>query len=171
MTALSCSCGTVTGTLRARPRGMHIICHCGSCRAAHQHLTGTDVEYVSLYMNVPDAIDIATGLEQVQAIKLSSKGPLRWYAQCCKTPIANTLRSAKLPFATLHAGFIEDQSTLGPVRAEAFRPNGQGTKGGLAMGAGVLTRMITARLSGRWRNTPFFDADGAPIRDIERVNV
>ncbi len=32
------------------------------------------------------------------------------------------------------------------------------------MVAGLLSRMAAKNLDGGWRNTPFFDKDGAPVR-------
>ena len=37
-----------------------------------------------------------------------------------------------------------------------------------ALLVGVAKRVLAARLSGRWKNTPFFDADGAPVAEPGR---
>ena len=76
-------------------------------------------------------------------------------------PFANTLAKPGLPFAGMRSDLFQDKSALGKIRARAFIPapgKQARTKGGGAMAWGILSRMITARLSGRWRETPFFDA-------------
>lgn len=101
-------------------------------------------------------------------MRLSPRGLFRWYARCCDTPICNTLARPGLPFVGVQVSAIQDPAPLGRVRAHTFlRDPATGRtmqKGMVAIGAALMTRMISSRLSGRWRETPFFDPPtGAPV--------
>lgn len=50
-------------------------------------------------------------------MRLSPRGPYRFYAPCCGTPIATTMTSRTVPFAGLLAGLVVEADRLGPVRA------------------------------------------------------
>lgn len=52
-------------------------------------------------------------------MRLSSKGKLRWYAACCRTPVGNTLTSRYVPFTGLLAQCLDIAllaAAFGPVR-------------------------------------------------------
>ena len=55
---------------------------------------------------------------------------------------------------------------LGRVEAEAFvpTPKGKRHKGAARMVARMGARIAAKNLSGEWRDTPFFDGDGAPVQ-------
>ena len=95
---------------------------------------------------------------------------MRWQATCCGTAICNTLRSPKFAFAALHTGCLPDAGALGPVTASAFvpQPNGKlAHQNRLRLVGGTLWRALSARLSGRWRHTPFFDTKtGTPAAPV-----
>lgn len=175
--ALSCRCGQLRGRIDpARPgTGLHLICHCRDCRAAERYLGQPDPGPggVDLFQTTPDTIHIDTGAEQLAILRLSPNGPLRWYGVCCKTPLFNTLARPGLPFATVMVARLEQPECIGPVKAEAFVPQPGGAprhRNGTRMVWGVLRRMITSRLSGRWRTTPFFDPNtGEPVAPIHVI--
>lgn len=162
---LSCTCGKLSAVLHdAGPRsGTHLVCHCDDCRAANTHL-GVPApvgEGVDLFQTSPEKLEIVTGGENLEAMRLSPKGPLRWYAKCCGTPMFNTLASPRLPFVGVHTAVMDAPEAIGPVRAQAFLKGKDGKarhKGMMPLVAGLFKRMAVARLSGRWRDTPFFDA-------------
>lgn len=159
------------GHLSLRPRGTHLVCHCQSCAKAHAFVTGDTVSSVALYLTVPSALHIAEGGQgQLRAFQASRSGPFRWYTQCCRTPFANTLSRPTLPFLSFQIGMLKDPAPLGRVRVESHRPGGKGTSNAAGLAYGVFTRMVGARVSGKWRDTPFFDADGTPIVAPERAS-
>ena len=176
----ACTCGAVTGTLRRiTPRsGGQLRCHCRDCRGAQIWLgqPDPDPDGVCYYQTTPDRIVLATGQDRLGALKWKKGRLVRWYATCCGAPLVNTLDSAKWPFASLDAARLTDPDaltdTIGPCRAYAFRPAPDGkttTKGMFGFILGFLGRTASARLSGRWRETPFFDGDGHPAAEVRQL--
>ena len=104
----------------------------------------------------------------------SPKGLLRWQAKCCGAILFNTVRTPKVPFASLRTDRLSDDSALGPVVAQAFvrkKDGKQGHIGGAKFLWGMLARVLPCRLSGRWKNTPFFDVEtGKPTREVHVVS-
>jgi hypothetical protein len=161
-----CSCGQITGTLRGIDgwTGSLAVCHCPDCRAAevYLHQPDPDPNGVRLYQTTPDRIQFITGQDKLAVLRLSDKGLMRWYAVCCGAPLFNTMPGPKFGFASLHVARVADPAPLGPVIGDV---NGPGGNSGLArLVLGVLRRSTLARLSGRWKQTPFFDVGtGAPV--------
>lgn len=174
----SCNCGTLRGEVSAAgiKSGLRLVCYCADCRANELYHNQPDPapEPVDLFQLAPDSITITQGAEHLKAIRLGPRGPLRWYAACCGTPFANTLAKPTLPFAGMRADLFHDKSALGKIRAKAFMPvSGKPprTKGAGAMALGIFSRMITARLSGRWTETPFFNMDSRqPVSPPELIS-
>ncbi|MBU2992831.1 hypothetical protein KO486_06365 [Octadecabacter sp. B2R22] len=84
----------------------------------------------------------------------------------------NTLDSPKWAFASINTERFSTPDALGPAVAFAFKPmpNGKSkTKGFVGFIAGFARRTIWARISGAWRNTPFFDATGETITSIKQL--
>ncbi len=172
--AFSCRCGTIKGRVSpaSARTGTHLICHCRDCRAAERFLVhpGSAEEGVDLFQTSPDTIHLEAGADRLEVLRLSPKGPLRWYAACCRTPLFNTLSKPGLPFVTVMVERIQDAAALGPIVARSFVPQPGGApkhKGGAGMVWRVFLRMAAARLSGRWRRTPFFDLEtGKPVAPV-----
>ena len=162
----SCTCGSVRGHLSrtGRPGGMHVICHCKHCRAG-ELWCGTpdpDPDGVAVFQTTADRVHFDQGFENVSAFRLPPKGPFRWYAACCSVPLFNTASDPGVPFAGLIAARADDMASLGSVRMEIFRtqPDGSSKWGGsLAVLVSVLASLFSARVSGRWKDTPFFDPE------------
>lgn len=168
--SFACRCGTVSGTLTGiRPgEGTHVICHCNACARA-MALCGLQDEAaggVDLWQTTPDRVTIATGRDRLVPVQLSPKGLYRWTARCCDTPMFNTFSGPGLPFVGVLTRNLADIAPLGPVIAHGFVTRAGG-KQGHQHGGRVIWRMLkrttAARLSRRWRSTPFFDDSGAPI--------
>ncbi|NOE36399.1 MULTISPECIES: DUF6151 family protein [unclassified Ruegeria] len=170
--AFSCRCGSLQGRISARGvrQGTHVECFCHDCRAAQLYFKQPDPApgAVDILQMAPDEIEISAGGQFLAAMKLSPNGMLRWYANCCNTPLATTPPGASLPFA----GFLvrritDDISDLGPVTTRGFvpRPNGKQKHEKIRFAAfGLIRRVAISRLSGRWKNTPFFDRKtGEPV--------
>lgn len=124
---LRCRCGEVRGVAKAvSPRsGNHIVCYCSDCQALARFLARADLVDESggseIFQLTPAQLELSDGMDRVRCMKLSEKGMLRWYAECCKTPIANTASSARLPFAGMHVAFV-DPTTESAEREAAFGP-------------------------------------------------
>ncbi len=98
---------------------------------------------------------------------------LRWHATCCGAPMFNTLRNPKLGFVGVRTTCLADVAPLGPIVATGFIPaeNGKQIHRGLPLMIWrTLKRIAGDRLSGRWKNGPFFDSMTlAPIRPVRVV--
>lgn len=110
-------------------------------------------------------------------MSLTSKGLLRWYATCCKTPIANTPRNFKIAHvgvihACIDGGPNAMAQSFGPVRLRvhtksANRTNGtvEPNKNLVGIAGRHLAPLVRRRVKGEFRQTPFFDKDdGLPVK-------
>lgn len=179
--AIECACGAVKGMLRGvePASGNHIVCMCDDCQAYARFL-GTDgiVDAhggTEIFQMPASLVSLTEGQQLVACVRLSSKGMHRWYASCCRTPIANTL-GPRVPFAgVIHCAIGaplaggDRNDALGPVLE---RVQGRFAPGGVPEGSrrtaslGLLLRMV-GKVAGWWlrglRGSPFFDSAGKPI--------
>lgn len=161
----ACRCGALRGKLAdvAPADYTHIVCHCADCRAAYTHLGLADPEKVGILQTSQDKVKITSGGENLRVFRHTPKGALRWYATCCDTPLFFTPLKARLVHVGVNADRID--GTLAPIEAEGYipKPDGGSRHEGLPRMLGkMVTRMAAKNLSGDWRETPFFDDDGAP---------
>lgn len=171
----ACSCGQLQGHISADAArsGTHIECFCADCRAAELYQGQPDPAPggVDMFLTTPDAITITSGAEHLGLMRLGPHGPLRWYATCCSAPLFNTLANPKRPFVSVMGGRLSQPDAIGPVVAKSFVPNPGGRpkhQGATGMVWALASRMIAARLSGRWRQTPFFDVEtGKPVAEAK----
>lgn len=172
----ACTCGKLRGTLLgvSQTNGMRVECYCHDCRAAELYAQQPDPAPggVQLYQTVPHRIRFDTGEDQLAVFSLSDTGLLQWQAQCCGAILFKTARTPRLPFASFRTNRMEDDSPLGPIKARAFvrKSNGKrGHEGGMAFMFGFARRAALALVTGRWKATPFFEADGQPVRKVHVV--
>ncbi len=180
---LQCRCGDVQGRVRdfSPSRSTRTICTCADCQTyANQfpeperildEYGGTDIVQMT-----PAQVTIDQGMEQMRCLRLTPKGLYRWYADCCQTPIANTI-SPGFPFVGLPhtalaaSGSLDD--CLGPVNfyiqgktAKAERPGVKVHPGFPIAWFLYSTRWILPGLvRGKSRPSPFFDAQGRPVKE------
>ena len=177
---LSCRCGKVQGQAAntGPDGGTRLVCYCDDCQAFARQLGRDDVldEWggTDIYQLAPCQLSISQGQEQLRCLKLSDKGLIRWYCNCCNTPIGNTV-SGSLPFIGLIHSFVRSDQDLnkvqGPVRgyvhgrfAISTPPTGKegrGTQWRLLMR--IFRRLLTAKLTGKGQPNPLFDPDGKPV--------
>jgi hypothetical protein len=167
----------LTGEVDEPAKGCRGICYCRDCQAyAHalgnasavlDPLGGTDV-----VATLPKRVRIATGADALACLSLTDRGMLRWYASCCRTPIANTMSDFRFPYAGLVHSCLGSpdaiEAAFGPVR---MRVNTKSARAGnpkpmplsqAATLARLLPSVLFARLDGSYRTTPFFTRDGRP---------
>ncbi|MDL2358609.1 MAG: DUF6151 family protein, partial [Pseudomonadota bacterium] len=111
--------------------GMHLVCYCDDCRAFAHALERADIldgaGGSELLVTTPSTLALTAGMDQLRCLRLSPKGMLRWYWDCCNTPLANTSPGAGLPFLSIHRAFIDvdDSALLGtPIRVQACHAKG-----------------------------------------------
>jgi len=179
---LACSCGRLGGVVLGvtRNNARRLSCLCDDCQAYARFLGradeildvygGTDLSYAT-----PGRVSFTHGQEQLRCVRLTAQGLLRWYADCCKTPIAHTPPSHRIAFVgiphlALHGRDAEARDRdLGPLRCRVqarFAIVKPPAPTHLNEPASVRARdyasILWATLRGQNRPTPFFDADGAP---------
>ena len=181
--SIRCTCGVLRGTLHevSGDHGNRVICYCDDCQSfahflgtAHEILDahgGTEVFQVS-----PVRIELTSGLEHLACMSLRPGGLIRWYADCCRTPIGNTLATRQVPFVgVIHscAPVPSLDELFGPVRARIQARFAKGDRARLdahdrAPVSVILRftwRILGARLRGDHARSPFFDAKtGALVR-------
>lgn len=175
---LRCRCGEVQGTVDPAAAYTLATCYCRDCQAFARFLGadglldahgGTDVVPMA-----PSGIAFTRGLDRIACMSLSGKGLLRWYADCCRTPLGNSGRKPTpfyfgLTTACLDATDATLDASVGTRgRIVLFPKHAQGhvdptpvryLSGGIAIGCNILL----AKLQGR-RASPFFDPHEQPIR-------
>ncbi|MDU8926364.1 DUF6151 family protein [Alisedimentitalea sp. MJ-SS2] len=166
---LSCACGKLQGRLDVpSPRaGNHITCHCADCRAAAIHLGQPDPgDGVALWQTTVDHLTITQGAEHLALMQLSGKGLYRWYASCCGVPLFNSPRPPRTAFVGIMANRLSNTTALGPLIGRVHVPgeNGKsGHEGAPRIMWRILSKMLAANLTGRWRKTPLFNDDGTTV--------
>ena len=164
-----CRCGSLVGVARATEKSTNIrvLCHCKYCVGFARHL-GAETTLVrggaDILPIAPAFFVITRGREHLRVLKLTPKGPLRFYAGCCKTPVANAA-SLKFPYIGLIAPFCPNEK-VGPVVTEFG-----GDKGSIRPKFlfGVMGFMAKNVLLGRGKPSALFEPDGQPCAPPELV--
>ncbi len=176
--AFRCRCGRVAGEIVDGRDTRLMVCYCNDCQA-YAHALGKADEMLdecggTLVLGVrPRQLQLNRGREVLCCLSLTSKGLLRWYAGCCGTPIANTMRNPRIA----HVGLLHTclsgsrssvESSYGPVRMRGFvkhatQPPVLKASGTFAAVLGLAASLLHARLTGSYRITPFFDSAGNPV--------
>lgn len=111
------------------------MCYCSDCQALLKHIGRTDLldknggsEIIPAY---PADIKLLAGREHLACLRLSDSGMFRFYATCCRTPIANTdpVRAWVGIHRRMYTAKDPDRldRELGPVRARIMGKDAQGT--------------------------------------------
>ena len=144
---LRCRCGHVRGVARevAPHSSFRFVCYCTNCQAFARFLErpdvlddagGTDI------VHMPAAcVTLTAGADAVCCISFSAK-VLRWYADCCRTPIANTAVSPRFPVVGLIHSFLDHEAgghareqVLGPPLCRIYERSGIARAAGRAASA------------------------------------
>lgn len=175
-----CSCGTLRGVASgvSAATGNRIVCYCDDCQL-FAHFLGRADEILDphggsdIFQTSPARLRITEGAERLACMRLTPKGLLRWYADCCRTPIGNTLATHHDAFVGLIHACIDEaaagrplDAVLGPVRARVYGRYAKGGRTELRAHDGVPVseilrvagRLLVWRLRGDHRRSPFFDA-------------
>lgn len=109
---LRCKCGLVRGVVHeaSRATGNRLVCLCLDCAAFAHFLERPDTIDAyggsDIYQMAPSRLEITEGADRLRSMRLSEKGLLRWYTDCCKTPVGNTM-NGKIPFVGLILAFAD----------------------------------------------------------------
>lgn len=175
--SLRCSCGAIQGVADVDPsQGTRLVCYCDDCQAYAHFLGRNDVlderGGTDIFQIWPARVRITQGADQLRCMRLTAKGLHRWYAGCCRTPIGNTVGSARLPFVGLVHSFMA-HDVDGQTRDEAVGPLRGGSQARFAIGGvppnahptaplGLILHAMSVMLRGvlarAHRPSPFFDS-------------
>jgi Family of unknown function (DUF6151) len=178
---LSCRCSRVRGVARkvAPSTGFRFVCYCQDCQAFTRFLDRPDVLDASggtdIFQMPAGCVKLTAGTDAVRCLRFSRK-VFRWYADCCRTPIANTA-GPRFPVVALIHSFmsrgtdgrardevlgpplcrIYERSALGPLPPNRPAP--------LSLGLFALraSRLLAWWWRGLGRPNPFFDDTNAPL--------
>jgi len=178
---LRCECGRVAGAARdPSPRtGLRVVCMCDDCQT-FAHFLGDAARRLDgcggsdVFQFTPARLTLTEGADQLRCVCLGPRGPLRFYTACCRTPVANVMRSPSAAFASVSRWFfdLDDaglDATLGHVRFRVMGEHGRpplpaGTQA--RMGFATLAvggwNLLRGWLRGEARPSPFHRDDGEP---------
>ncbi len=166
--------------------GFRFVCYCKDCQAFARFLErpdmldaagGTDIFQIS-----PGRLKLTAGRDAVRSLRFSGR-VFRWYADCCRTPLANTAASSGFPFLGLVHSFISDEvdgvSRDGALGLPLCRVFERSAIGALPLNApppvslGFYARRAATMLGWWWRGlgrpNPFFDAQTNAPLSVPRV--
>jgi hypothetical protein len=166
--------------------GFRFVCYCKDCQTFARFLGRADVldgaGGTDIFHMPVGRVKLTAGADALRCLRLSDK-VLRWYTECCRTPIANTAATQRFPVAAVIHSFMDhgtdrrprdevlgprlcrifERSALGPLPPNAPPPPSLG-----------LFALRASRLLGWWarglgRPTPFFDERTGAPRAAPRV--
>jgi hypothetical protein len=123
---LRCRCGRLRGTASGVSPScvFRFVCYCRDCQAFARFLGRPDVlgpaGGTDIFQMPPARVRLTAGTDVMRALRISSK-VLRWYTDCCQTPIANTPAKPGFPIIGMIHSFI-DQEAAGRSRDDALGP-------------------------------------------------
>lgn len=173
---LRCRCGLVRGVARgvSPSAGFRFVCYCKDCQAFARFLERPDIVDAAggtdIFQMAPSQVTLTAGTEALRCLRLSSR-VLRWYADCCHTPIANTTASPHFPVVALIHSFMDHtedgqsrDALLGPPLCRIYEGSATGPlPSNAAPPASILVFARRAtKVAGWWmrgfaRPNPFFD--------------
>jgi hypothetical protein len=185
---LRCRCGRTRGVARdvSPSSGFRFVCYCKDCQAFARFLDRADVldpaGGTDIFHLPPRRVTLTAGTDTLRCLSLSNK-VLRWYTECCRTPIANTAVWPHFPVVGIIHSFMDRAAAsrsldeaLGPPRCRLFEDSATAPLPPDAPAPpsfGILARRVP-KLLGWWvrrlaRPTPFFDDRTKAPRAVPRV--
>jgi Family of unknown function (DUF6151) len=174
--SLRCRCGRVRGVaMDVSPSGgFRFVCYCKDCQAFARFLERTDVLDPSggtdIFQMPPGRVKLTAGTDVMRCLRLSNK-VLRWYADCCRTPIANTAAGPRFPVSAVIHSFMDHEAdkrsrdeALGPPLCRIFERSALGPlppnappPASIRVFALRASKILDWWVRGLGQPTPFFD--------------
>jgi hypothetical protein len=160
--------------------GLRFVCYCEDCQAFARFLERPDAldpaGGTDIFQMAPARLGLHAGADALRCVRFSDR-VLRWYTDCCQTPIGNTAASARFPIVAVIHSFMDHEAdgrsrdaVIGPLRCRIFERSAVaplGPKAPPPPSLGVFARrarmMLDWWVRGLVRPSPFFDErTGAP---------
>jgi hypothetical protein len=184
---LRCRCGHIRGvaTNASPSSGFRFVCYCRDCQAFARFLERADVldraGGTDIFHMPPARVKLTAGTDAMRCLRLSNR-VLRWYSECCRTPIANTPAGPGFPVIGMVHSFMDHAAdgrsrdeVLGPPLCSIFERSAVGPLPPNAPGppsVGLYVRRVPTLLGwwvrGLGRPTPFFDDRTKAARAVPR---
>jgi hypothetical protein len=104
--------------------GFRFVCYCKDCQAFAHFLERADVldpaGGTDIFQMPPGRVKLTAGTDAMRCLRLSNK-VLRWYTDCCRTPIANTAAWPHFPIISVVHSFMDHEAD-GRSRDEVLGP-------------------------------------------------
>jgi hypothetical protein len=173
---LRCRCGHTRGVVSnvSPSGGLRFVCYCKDCQTFARFLDRADVldpaGGTDIFHMPPGRVKLTAGTDALRCLCLSSK-VLRWYTECCRTPVANTPAGPGFPVIGMVHSIMDHgadsrsrDEALGPPLCRIYASSAIGPLPPNAPGPpsiGVFARRAS-KVLGWWvrglnRPTPFFD--------------
>jgi Family of unknown function (DUF6151) len=96
--------------------GFRFLCYCTDCQAFARFLERPDVLDAAggtdIFQMPPGRVTLTAGADALRCLGLHARGKvLRWYADCCGTPITNAASSPRFPVVALIRSFMDHAFT------------------------------------------------------------
>jgi len=185
---LRCQCGRMRGVAShvSPSSGFRFVCYCRDCQAFARFLDRADVldpaGGTDIFHMPPARVKLTAGADALRCLCVSGK-VLRWYSECCRTPIANTPARPGFPVIGVVHSFMDHAAdgrsrneVLGPPLCRIFERSAIGALPPNAPpppSVGLFARR-GSKLLGWWmrglaRPTPFFDNRTKAPRAVPRA--
>ena len=112
---LRCRCGPVRGAASdvSASGGFRFVCFCKDCQAFARFLDRPDVLGAAggtdIFQMPPGRVRLTAGTDAMRCLRLSSK-VLRWYTDCCRTPMGNTAAGPRFPLVAVIHSFMDHEA-------------------------------------------------------------
>lgn len=187
---LRCRCGRVRGLASgvSPSSGFRFVCYCKDCQAFARFLERSDVLDAAggtdIFQMPPAHVKLTEGTGALRCLRLSRRTRvLRWYTDCCRTPIGNSADRPGFPIAALIHSFMDHEAAgrsrdqlLGPRLCRIFEQSAVGQLPAEAPPrpsprafARRASKMLSWWLRGLARPSPFFDERTKAPRAEPRV--
>jgi hypothetical protein len=175
--SLQCNCGALRGIVEnvSPSKNLHVICYCDDCQAYQRFLGRADDVLdasggTEIFAVTPSQLKLLQGADRLRCLRLGPKGLFRWYASCCKTPIANSPPSARMPYhGVVHVALARARDeAFGPVQGKIFGkfatgPTDAPKKISLSLVLRTARFLLTGVLGKKHTPSALFDENGEPI--------
>jgi hypothetical protein len=160
--------------------GFRFVCYCKDCQAFARFLKRPDVldpaGGTDIFQMPSGRVKLTAGTEAVRCLRLSDKGVLRWYADCCRTPIGNPVIAVVHSFMVHGGDGGSRDEVLGPQLCRIYERSAVGPlppKAPAPPSLGVFARRAS-KILGWWvlglgRPSPLFDERTNAPRAASRV--